>query len=138
MARRSREAAARGRLVRWSIRASMVALLVAAPGCVKHSVIPDEPDTITIRVSNNNALDITVYAVNQSMRIRLGMVTTASTQRFEVSLHQVSPTGELQLLADPVGSRRTMRSEPIHVFAGQVVEWILQADLRQSSLTIRS
>src|SRR5437763_13306114 len=77
----SSEAAARGRLVRWSSRASVVALLVAAPGCVKHAVIPDEPDTITIRVSNNNALDMTVYAVNQSMRIRLGMVTTASTQR---------------------------------------------------------
>jgi predicted acyl esterase len=116
----------------------VIALLAALPGCVKHSVIADEPDTITIRVSNNNPLDMTVYAVNQSMRIRLGTVTTASTQRFEVSLHQVSPTGELQLLADPIGSRRTMRSESIHVSAGQVVEWILQVDLRQSSLTIRS
>ena len=121
------------------VGAVVVALLVVAlPGCVKHSVIPDEPDTITIRVSNNNSLDMNVYAVNQSMRIRLGTVTTASTQRFEVSLHQISPTGELQLLADPVGSRRTMRSEAIHVSAGQVVEWTLQADLRQSSLTIRS
>ena len=124
--------------LRWCVRASVIALLATLPGCVKHSVIPDEPDTITIRVSNNNPLDMTVYAVNQSMRIRLGTVSTASTQRFEVSLHQVSPTGELQLLADPIGSRRTMRSESIHVSAGQVVEWILQVDLRQSSLTIRS
>ena len=139
MMRGSRQAATGRRLIRWSVRASVVALLVVAlPGCVKHSVIPDEPDTITIRVSNNNSLDINVYAVNQSMRIRLGTVTTASTQRFEVSLHQISPTGELQLLADPIGSRRTMRSEAIHVSAGQVVEWTLQADLRQSSLTIRS
>ena len=115
-------------------------LLLAAPaGCVKRSVIPDdEPDVITISVSNSNPLDMTVYAVNQSMRIRLGTVSTASTQRFTVSLHQISPTGELQLLADPVGSRRTFRSEPIQVFAGQFVEWVLQADLRQSTLTIRS
>ena len=114
-------------------------LLVLAPlGCVKHSIFPDEPDTITIRVSNNNPLDMTVYAVNQSMRVRLGTVTTASTEKFTVSLHQVSPTGELQLLADPIGSRRTLTSEAIHVFAGQAVEWVLQADLRQSSLTIRS
>ena len=138
MTQSSRRAAAHRRLVRWCVRASVIALLAALPGCVKHSVIPDEPDTITIRVSNNNPLDMTVYAVNQSMRIRLGTVTTASTQRFEVSLHQVSPTGELQLLADPIGSRRTMRSESIHVSPGQVVEWILQVDLRQSSLTIRS
>ena len=114
-------------------------MLVAAPaGCVKHSVIPDEPDVITISVSNSNPLDMTVYALNQSMRIRLGTVSTASTQRFTISLHQISPTGELQLLADPIGSRRTFTSEPIHVFAGQAVEWVLQADLRQSSLTIRS
>jgi len=123
---------------RWCIGAAVLLLTLASLGCVKKSVIPEEPDTITIRVSNNNPLDMTVYAVNQSMRIRLGLVSTASTQRFTVSLHQVSPTGELQLLADPVGARRTLTSEPIHVFPGQDVEWVLQADLRQSMLTIRS
>jgi|SRR5689334_22095371 len=123
---------------RWCIGAAVLLLTLAPLGCVKKSVIPEEPDTITIRVSNNNPLDMTVYAVNQSMRIRLGLVSTASTQRFTVSLHQVSPTGELQLLADPVGARRTLTSEPIHVFPGQDVEWVLQADLRQSMLTIRS
>ena len=124
------------RLVRVVVPALM--LLAAPAGCIKHSVIPDEPDVITINVSNSNPLDMTVYAVNQSMRIRLGTVSTASTQRFTLQLHQLSPTGELQLLADPIGSRRPYTSEPIHVFAGQAVEWMLQADLRQSSLTIRS
>lgn len=115
-------------------------LIASAAGCVKHSIVPDDDgsDTITIRVSNNNVLDMTVYAVNQSMRVRLGTVTTSSSQRFTVSLRQVSPTGELQLLADPVGSRRGMTSEMIHVFGGQAVEWTLEADLRQSTLTIRS
>ena len=124
-----------------AMRALLSALVLAsAAGCVKHSIVPDEDesDTITIRVSNNNVLDMTVYAVNQSMRVRLGTVTTSSSQRFTVSLRQVSPTGELQLLADPVGSRRGMTSEMIHVFAGQAVEWTLEADLRQSTLTIRS
>jgi len=117
-----------------------VLVLASAAGCVKHSIIPDgeESDTITIRISNNNVLDMTVYAVNQSMRVRLGTVTTSSSQRFTVSLRQISPTGELQLLADPIGSRRGMTSETIHVFAGQAVEWVLEADLRQSTLTIRS
>lgn len=120
------------------VRAVVPLLLVlGAYGCVKHSIIPDEPDVITISVSNNNSLDMTVYAVNQSMRVRLGTVSTASTQKFTLPLHQISPTGDLQLFADPIGSRRTYRSESIHVFAGQAVEWTLQADLRQSSLTIR-
>lgn len=120
-------------------RAVVTALLLLAPaGCFKRSIIPDEPDVIVVRVSNNNPLDMTVYAVNQSMRVRLGTVSTATTQRFTLNLHQISPTGDLQLLADPVGSRRTLTSEQIHVFAGQAVEWTLQADLRQSSLVIRS
>jgi hypothetical protein len=116
-----------------------ILMLAAAPaGCVKHSIIPDEPDVVTISVSNSNPLDMTVYVLNQSMRIRLGTVSTASTQHFTLSLHQISATGELQLLADPVGSRRTFTSEPIHVFPGQAVEWVIQADVRQSTLTIRS
>jgi hypothetical protein len=119
------------------VRALVPTLLLLAAGCVKRSVIPDEPETITILVSNNNSLDMNVYAVNQSMRVRLGMVTTASTQRFTVALRQISPAGDLQLFADPIGSRRTLTSETIHVFAGQAVEWVLQPDLRQSSLTIR-
>lgn len=124
------------RLVRVAV--PMLMLLGAPAGCIKHSVIPDDPDVISISVSNSNPLDMTVYVVNQSMRMRLGTVSTASTQHFTVSLHQISPTGELQLLADPIGSRRTFTSELIHVFAGQAVEWVLQADLRQSTLTIRS
>ena len=120
------------------VRVVPALVLLAASGCIKHSVIPDEPDVITISVSNSNPLDMTVYVLNQSMRLRLGTVSTASTQRFTVSLHQISPTGEIQLLADPVGSRRTFTSEPIHVFAGQALEWVIQADLRQSTLTIRS
>ena len=124
------------RLVRVAV--PMLMLLAAPAGCIKHSVIPDDPDVISISVSTSNPLDMTVYVVNQSMRMRLGTVSTASTQHFTVSLHQISPTGELQLLADPIGSRRTFTSELLHVFAGQAVEWVLQADLRQSTLTIRS
>ena len=124
------------RLVR--VAASALMLMAAPAGCIKHSVIPDPPDVISINVSNSNPLDMTVYAVNQSMRIRLGTVSTGSTQHYTLSLHQISPTGELRLLADPVGSRRTFTSEAIQVFAGQAVEWIIQADVRQSTLTIRS
>lgn len=119
--------------------ALFLVLLTMVGGCFKRTIMPSgEDDRITIHVSNNNVMDVTVYAVNQSMRIRLGTVSTATTQRFTVSLHQVSPTGDLQLLADPVGARGTVTSEIIHVFAGQDVEWVLQADLRQSSLVIRS
>lgn len=130
---------AAGRRTQRFVKAVGCALVVLAPlSCVKHSIMPDDvPDTVEISVSNNNVLDVNVYAVNSSMRIRLGTVSTASTQHFTLNLHQISATGEFQLLADPIGSRRTMTSESIHVFAGQAVEWTLQADLQQSTLVIR-
>src|SRR4051812_32225294 len=112
--------------------------LAAPAGPPHHPAIPAQPHPATPSLSHNHPPHMTASLVNQSMRMRLGTVSTASTQRFTLQLHQISPTGELQLLADPVGSRRTFTSEPIHVFAGQAVEWIIQADVRQSTLTIRS
>lgn len=123
---------------RSSRAAALAATLVLSLGCSpKHGLRRQENDTIVIRVANNHPLDVTVYAVNQSMRVRLGTVSTASSQRFFLALHTINPSGELRLLADPVGSRRSTLSEPIQVFAGQTVEWVLGADLRQSALTIR-
>ena len=129
-----------GSIGRRSLRAAAIAAVLVTPlACSTKRGLPRprEDDTIVIRVSNNHPLDVTVYAVNQSLRVRLGTVSTASSARFQVALREINPSGELRLLADPVGSRRPTLSEPIQVFAGQIVEWVLSADLRQSSLTIR-
>ena len=128
-----------GSIARRSLRATAIAMVLVSPlGCsMKRGLQQHEDDTIVIRVSNNHPLDVTVYAVNQSLRVRLGTVSTASSARFQIALREINPSGELRLLADPIGSRRPTLSEPIQVFAGQTVEWVLSADLRQSSLTIR-
>ena len=127
-------------VARAALHALMLTLAAAGPtGCVfKRGVSQREEDTVVIRVSNNHPLDVTVYAVHSGMRMRLGTVSTASTVRFQLSLHTISPTGELRLLADPIGTTRSTLSEPIQVYAGQTVEWTLGADLRQSVLSIRS
>jgi hypothetical protein len=119
---------------------SILLMLVSlsAGACVKRSVMQQDVNgTITVRIANNNQLDVTVYVVNQGMRMRIGTVTSASTARFELPLRQIGSSGEFRLLADPIGSTRTMTSEVVHVFPGQVVEWTLAPDLRQSSLAIR-
>lgn len=125
--------------VRRPLGALTLILLQLILGCApKHGLPQREDDRIVIRIANNHPLDVTVYAVNQGMRVRLGTVSTATSERFELALREINPSGELRLLADPVGSRRPTLSEPIQVFPGQVVEWVLAADLRQSALTIRS
>ena len=137
---RSRRSGVAGRFGRRRFRvAASAALLLFATGCSAKRGLPHPvDDTIVIRIANNHPLDVTVYAVNLGMRVRLGTVSTASSQRFTIALHEINPSGELRLLADPVGSRRSTLSEPIQVFAGQTVEWVLAVDLRQSALTIRS
>ena len=127
-------------MIRRPLRAAAVAaVMMLSSGCAaKHGVPRNEDDRIVIRVANNHPLDVTVYAVNQGMRVRLGTVSTATSERFQLALREINPSGELRLLADPVGSRRSTLSEPIQVFPGQIVEWVLAADLRQSALTVRS
>lgn len=95
---------------------------------------------VEVSVTNNNVLDITVYAVGESgnPRVRLGTVSTSSTERFEFPLNAVTGSGQFRLLADPVGSRGIFFSEVVHVFSGQTVVWTLMPSLRQSVLTIRS
>jgi hypothetical protein len=111
---------------------------LSAGACFKRSVMnQDVNGTITVRIANNNQLDVTVYVVNQGMRVRIGTVSSTSTARFELPLRQIGAGGEFRLLADPIGSTRTVTSEVVHVFPGQVVEWNLAPDLRQSSLAIR-
>lgn len=98
----------------------------------------DAEDVVFVRITNNNPLDINVYAVNLGMRHRLGTVSSASSGTFQFALHDVGSSGDLQLLADPIGSRRTTLTQTIHVSPGQTILWVLAADLRQSSLTIHS
>ena len=125
-------------LAHLATRIVLMAVVLVASACVKRSVLnQDVNGSITVRIANNNQLDVTVYAVNQGMRVRIGTVTSTSTAHFEIPLRQIGSAGEFRLLADPIGSTRTVTSEVVHVFPGQVVEWMLAPDLRQSSLSIR-
>jgi hypothetical protein len=133
---RSPRASSRPSRIATSILLMLVVL--SAGACFKRSVMhQDVNGSITLRVANNNQLDVTVYVVNQGMRVRVGTVTSTSTAHFELPLRQIGSAGEFRLLADPIGSTRTVTSEVVHVFPGQVVEWMLAPDLRQSSLSIR-
>src|SRR5262245_33523349 len=133
--RRLARAAARGAL--WLAFAA--ALSQAA--CIHMRPSPpgeENEDVVFVRITNNNPLDITVYAVNLGVRHRIGTVSSAASGSFQLALHDVGSSGDLQLVADPIGARRTTTTQTIHVSPGQTIFWVLAADLRQSSLTVRS
>ena len=93
--------------------------------------------SITLRVVNRAWLDVAVYLLQGSHRDRIGMATATSTSTFQIALRQFSAGGEYRLYGDPVGSRQTVRSEPLHAQDGDVVTWTLEDDLARSSIDVR-
>ena len=93
--------------------------------------------TITVRVVNRAWLDITVYLLQGTHRDRIGVATASSTSTFHIPLRQLSAGAEYRLYGDPIGSRQTVRSEPLHAQDGDVVTWTLEDDLARSSIDVR-
>jgi hypothetical protein len=123
--------------IRRTVRAMLLLITaVTLAGCYKNRGASAD-DGITLEVENRNYLDVTIYAVSGGSRIRVGEVTGTGTKSFELSLRRVSPTGELQLQVDPVGSRRTWTSSSLHVFGGQTIELTVESEVTRSSYSIR-
>lgn len=93
--------------------------------------------SITVRVVNHAWLDITIYLQQGTHRDRLGVATASSTSTFQFPLRQLSAGAEYRLYGDPIGSRQTVRSEPLHAQDGDVVTWTLEDDLARSSIDVR-
>lgn len=90
----------------------------------------------TVLVTNNNWSDMTLYATRNGAMTRLGSVTSMSTERFRLPSPLVVGSGNLQLVADPLGSSQTYRSPPLLVSAGQQIEFTLQNNLALSTLSV--
>jgi len=113
--------------------------VLAAGACssLRHGNAPDdEADAVTLTVVNHHQLNVTVFNVAGGRRDRLGEVTAAARASFTIHVRRL-PSGELRLLADPVGSRTTATSELLRVNAGDIVQWVLETDLARSHIEIR-
>lgn len=93
--------------------------------------------SITVRVVNHAWLDVTIYLLQGTHRDRIGVATATSTSTFHIALRQLSAGAEYRLYGDPVGSRQTVTSEPLHAQDGDVVTWTLEDDLARSSIDVR-
>ena len=114
-----------------------VAALVAVPAAAQTA--PEErsetPRT-TVRVINDNWQDITVYAVRNGYRRRLGTVTSFTSRVLTLPPTLLIPSDGLRLVADPIGRRGVYVTEPLVVNAGDVVEWRLRNNIRLSNIFI--
>src|SRR6266550_3419071 len=109
-----------------TMRNALVVLALLSAGC-GHAVrsAPDPQAETTVRVENRNFLDMNVYIVHQSQRIRLGMVTGLSTQVFTIPGYIVRGSGQLQFELHAIGGRGNPRTESISVQPGDEVNLII-------------
>jgi len=120
---------------RWAMLLLAVPLLVSCSRGMRRADADDGP--VTIFVENRNFLDVTVYAVLGSGRVRVGQVTGSSSATFEMPLRRISAAGDVRFNVDPIGSNRTWTSDALHLYAGQEVELIVESDVRRSTYSIR-
>jgi len=96
----------------------------------------DEDATTVARVSNQSWYNVRVYVVDSGRRQSLGSVPSYRTTTFEMPRDMVRSSGQIQMLADPVGSTEHYRSSPVLVGPGQVVKWTVQNDRSQTYSSI--
>jgi hypothetical protein len=89
-----------------------------------------------VEVDNRHWSAVTVYAVRDGMRRRLGTVVTAQTGRFHVPSYLIDPLRRIQLQAVPDGIGVGITTGLMPVGPGQRVSWTLEARLEMSSVGV--
>lgn len=95
--------------------------LTAIAGCAtSHNLREAQPQT-TLMVDNQATLDMTVYVMRGSERIRLGIATALRTTQLKIPPDLIFGATPLRFLADPIGANRLPVSDEITVSPGDTV-----------------
>ena len=100
----------------------MVLALVAA--CMPRSRSSRPPTASPppyVRITNQSWLDMNVYVLRSSQRMRLGTVGANQTTRFTLPTNLIFGATPLRFMADPIGSQRVSQSFDILVSPGDEV-----------------
>ena len=103
---------------------ALAPLAVACGAARQRQPAQSEPRT-TVRVDNQGYLDMVIYLLIGSQRVRLGTASGSSTATFRIPPQYVFGASSLQFLADPIGSNRTPISDTIVVSPGDEVRLII-------------
>ena len=101
---------------------SLALLTLAACNAFKRgSTTPDLNAPTVVQVDNQAFLDMAVYAVRSSERVRLGTAIGNRKTNLPVPRGMVSGLTPLRFIADPIGATRASVSEEITVAPGDTV-----------------
>ena len=79
----------------------------------------------TVRVDNRSYLDMNIFLIAGSQRIRLGTAGGNKQTVLRIPAQYVFGISSLQFMADPIGGTRTPVSDTINVSPGDEVQLII-------------
>lgn len=94
---------------------------VAACATTKNNIRTESPATI-LEVENQNVLDMTIYVMRGSERIRIGSAAGLHTSQLKIPPNLIFGATSLRFVADPIGANRLPVSDEISVSAGDTVK----------------
>lgn len=80
-----------------------------------------EAAPFTIRLYNSNPLDVTVYAILNGTRYRLGQLGTTKTERFTLPPELIVGSPLVRFEADPIGSAIIIFIDEFVVIPGEEI-----------------
>ncbi len=89
---------------------------------------------VTIKVVNNNWLDMRLYVIVGSVRYRLGTVNGLGRQTLQVPASAISIGNDIRLVAVPLGQRSANYSPVMFVSPGDELEYRIESMLALSAL----
>lgn len=131
-------------MIRRSYLGLLLVPLLAACATTGQTATNNETETqkatqqqgVVVQVVNQNFNDVDVYAISGTRTTRLGTVFGNSTETFPVERWRVDGTGDLRLLADPIGSSYAYLSDQVIASPGDTVQLQVSADLGMSTVTV--
>ncbi|HEY8164377.1 MAG TPA: hypothetical protein VIF83_02385 [Gemmatimonadaceae bacterium] len=111
------------RYTRRSFVAAAAALILSA--CASSKMMRTEEAPTILKVDNRAVLDMNIYVVRSSQRIRIGTANGLTTTRLTIPSSLVFGATSLRFMADPIGSNRVPISDDITVLPGDEVTMII-------------
>lgn len=106
-----------------------VLALVVLLGACRSNRVPrdgdDRPMRTTLTVENQDFYDMTVYAVTNGQRNRLGIAPGNHTTELTIPAYLLNGVAQLRFVCDPIGGGRTPVSEEITVNPGDQLVMII-------------
>ena len=85
---------------------------------------PIEPET-TVRVINNKPIEMKIYALDGSTRIKLGTVSGSEERVFVIPPFLIRGGNSLQFMADPIGSNLTATTQWFPLRPGEEIQFTI-------------